>query len=162
MIYTELTRKAMKIAFEAHKNQTDKSGIPYIYHPIHLAEQMTDEKTACVALLHDVAEDTDITFEELTSFKGIGTVKAIQIMCIGELSKRIACTKAIHKLRLMTHDKSVPYMDYVKEIKKNPIAAKVKLADLKHNSDLTRLNEIDEKAKARAKKYTDAIELLST
>lgn len=68
----------------------------------------------------------------------------------------------IEALRLMTHDKSVPYMDYVKEIKKNPIAAKVKLADLKHNSDLTRLNEIDEKAKARAKKYTDAIELLST
>ena len=142
MIYTELTRKAMKIAFEAHKNQTDKSGIPYIYHPIHLAEQMTDEKTACVALLHDVAEDTDITFEELTS-EGFPD-------------------DIIEALRLMTHDKSVPYTDYVKEIKKNPIAAKVKLADLKHNSDLTRLNEIDEKANSRAKKYTDAIELLST
>ena len=65
MIYTKLTKKAMKIAFEAHKNQTDKNGMPYIYHPIHLAEQMSDEATVCVALLHDVVEDTDTTFEDL-------------------------------------------------------------------------------------------------
>ena len=65
MIYTEMTKKAMMIAFQAHKNQTDKSGMPYIYHPIHLAEQMIDEESTCVALLHDVVEDTDWTFEEL-------------------------------------------------------------------------------------------------
>ena len=66
MIYTPLTKKAMRIAFEAHKDQFDKSGIPYIYHPIHLAEQMNDEVTTCVALLHDVVEDTDYTLEDLT------------------------------------------------------------------------------------------------
>lgn len=141
MLYTELTKKAMKISFEAHKNQVDKNGIPYIYHPIHLAEQMEDENTICVALLHDVVEDTDITFEELQK---IGFNDDI-----------------IVALKLMTHDERVPYMDYIREIRNNPIAAKVKLADLKHNSDLTRLDVIDEKAKQRVEKYRKAIELLT-
>ena len=131
----------MKIAFEAHKNQTDKNGIPYIYHPIHLAEQMADEKTICVALLHDVVEDTDITFEQLVR-EGFPD-------------------DIIEALKLLTHDDSIQYMDYVKEIKSNPIAAAVKLADLKHNSDLTRLDVIDEKAINRAEKYKKAIRLLS-
>ena len=141
MLYTKLTKKAMKIAFEAHKNQTDKNGIPYIYHPIHLAEQMADEKTICVALLHDVVEDTDITFEQLVR-EGFPD-------------------DIIEALKLLTHDDSIQYMDYVKEIKSNPIAAAVKLADLKHNSDLTRLDIIDEKAINRAEKYKKAIRLLS-
>lgn len=141
MLYTKLTKKAMKIAFEAHKNQTDKNGIPYIYHPIHLAEQMADEKTICVALLHDVVEDTDITFEQLVR-EGFPD-------------------DIIEALKLLTHDDSIQYVDYVKEIKSNPIAAAVKLADLKHNSDLTRLDVIDEKAINRAEKYKKAIRLLS-
>lgn len=53
MIYTKLTKLAMKVAFEAHKEQVDKSELPYIYHPIHLAVQMDDEYSICVALLHD-------------------------------------------------------------------------------------------------------------
>ena len=140
MLYTPLTKKAMKIAFEAHKNQTDKNGIPYIYHPIHLAEQMDSENTICVALLHDVVEDTSITFEDLQveGFSG-GIIDA---------------------LKLLTHDDAVPYMEYVKEIRKNPIATKVKLADLRHNSDLTRLDEVNEKALKRVEKYKDAIKIL--
>lgn len=141
MIYTELTKKAMKISFEAHKNQVDKNGMPYIYHPVHLAEQMNDENTICVALLHDVVEDTDITFEDL--------------------SKEGFPDEIIAALKLMTHDKSVPYMDYVKQIATNPIASAVKLADLRHNSDLTRLDVVDEKALARAEKYKQAIALLT-
>ncbi len=140
MVYTTLTKKAMKISFKAHKNQTDKNGMPYIFHPIHLAEQMTDEKTICVALLHDVVEDTDITFEELEN-EGFSE-------------------DIIDALKLMTHDDSVPYMDYVKEIKTNRIATTVKIADLKHNSDLTRLDIVDEKAIKRVEKYKKAIELL--
>jgi len=65
MIYTHLTCEAMKIAYEAHHGQTDKAGIPYIFHPIHVAEQMTDENTTVVALLHDVIEDTDLTLDRL-------------------------------------------------------------------------------------------------
>ena len=65
MIYTELTKKAMKISFNAHKNQVDKTGVPNVYHPMHLAEKMKEEYSCCVALLHDVVEDTDMTFEDL-------------------------------------------------------------------------------------------------
>ena len=66
MIYTALTKKAMKVAYEAHHGQTDRSGTPYIFHPFHVAEQMDDELSVCTALLHDVVEDTEITFEDLT------------------------------------------------------------------------------------------------
>ena len=65
MIYTEMTRKAMKLAYDAHQGQTDKSGVPYIFHPIHLAEQMQEEDTAVCALLHDVVEDTPYTLADL-------------------------------------------------------------------------------------------------
>ena len=139
MIYTPLTKKAMKIAFWAHKDQTDKSGMPYIYHPVHLAEQMTDEATTCVALLHDVVEDTQVTFEDLEA----GFTPEI-----------------IDALRLLTHDDAVPYMEYVAAIKNNPIAKAVKLADLAHNSDLTRLDVVDEKALKRVEKYKQAMDLL--
>lgn len=141
MIYTELTKKAMKIAYEAHLGQTDKSGIPYIYHPIHLAEQMTDEATVCVALLHDTIEDTDVTFDDLTAAGFPDNV--------------------IAALKLLTHDDDVPYMDYVKNIRSDPVAKAVKLADLAHNSDVTRLDHIDEKAIARVEKYKAAIALLT-
>lgn len=136
MIYTKSTRKAMLIAFNAHYGQYDKSGVPYIYHPIHLAEQMETEPECIVALLHDVVEDTDITFEELEK----------------EFS-----TEVIEALKLLTHDKSVPYMDYVKNLKSNPISRKVKLADLRHNSDKTRLDEITEKDRKRNEKYARAM-----
>ena len=65
MIYTEMTKKALKLCFEAHKEQIDKSGMPYVFHPFHLAEQMQDEETTIVALLHDVIEDTDYTLDDL-------------------------------------------------------------------------------------------------
>lgn len=140
MIYTENTKRAMKLCFEAHKEQVDKSGMPYVFHPFHLAEQMHDEKTTIVALLHDVIEDTDYTFEDL----------------------RVAGfdNEIIEALKLMTHDDSVPYMEYVTAIKSNPIASAVKLADLEHNSDLSRLDVIDEKALKRKEKYATAIALL--
>ena len=140
MIYTKLTKLAMQISFDAHKEQKDKSGLPYVFHPFHLAEQMTDEITTCVALLHDVVEDTDMTFEKLSEL-GFST-------------------EIIYALKLLTHDDSVPYMDYVKEIAKNPVAKAVKLADLAHNSDLTRFDIVDEKTLKRAEKYKKAMELL--
>lgn len=140
MIYTANTRKAMIIAYTAHHGQVDKSGIPYIYHPIHLAEQMDTEEECIVALLHDVAEDTEITLEEL--------------------SKEFSAT-VIEALKLLTHDKSVEYMDYVRKLKNNPIARKVKLADLRHNSDITRMENPSERALKRREKYLMAIQILS-
>lgn len=140
MIYTQNTRNAMLIAFNAHHWQYDKSGVPYIYHPIHLAEQMETESECIVGLLHDVVEDTDITFEEL---------------------EKQFSAEVIEALKLLTHDKSVPYMDYIKKIKPNPIARKVKLADLRHNSDSTRLEKMTAKDRKRNEKYAEAIEFLS-
>ncbi len=140
MIYTDNTKKALKLCFEAHKNQLDKSGMPYVFHPFHLAEQMTDEATTITALLHDVVEDTDITFDDLEKL-GFGD-------------------EIIEALRLLTHNDATPYMDYIVRIKSNPIAKSVKLADLKHNSDLSRLDTIDEYALVRNEKYKQAIKLL--
>ena len=140
MIYTHKTKKAMRLCFQAHKNQLDKSGIPYVFHPIHLAEQMQDEETTLVALLHDVVEDSDYSLEDLRA------------MGFGET--------VLEAIALMTHDEKVPYMDYVAKIKPNPIARAVKIADLKHNSDLSRLDAVDDKAMARVEKYARALRLL--
>lgn len=117
MIYTTLTNKAMKIAYNAHHGQTDKSGLPYIFHPYHLAEQMTDETSTCVALLHDVVEDTPLSLDDLAQ----------------EFPPAV-----IDALRLLTHTPDVDYFDYVRAICQNPVARQVKLADLAHNSDETR------------------------
>ena len=119
MIYTELTRKAARIAAAAHAGQEDKSGWPYILHPVHLAEQMTTEDTCVVALLHDVVEDTEVTMEDL---------------------EKEGFTEAqLEAVRLMTHDEDVPYLDYVRALAKNPIARAVKCADLHHNLDMHRM-----------------------
>lgn len=140
MIYTQLTKQALKLCFEAHKNQVDKTGIPYIFHPFHLAEQMKDEYTTVIALLHDVVEDTDYTFNDL---ENMGYPKEI-----------------IDALKLLTHEDNISYMDYVSKIKDNPYAKVVKLADLRHNSDITRLDVIDEKTIKRNEKYKKAIMML--
>ena len=140
MIYTPKTKLAMKVCFEAHKEQTDKSGTPYVFHPFHLAEQMQTEETTVVALLHDVVEDAEYALDDLVQ------------MGFGE--------PIIAALALLTHDDSVDYMDYVRAIKENPIAKAVKLADLEHNSDISRLDVVDEKALRRREKYRKAIALL--
>lgn len=143
MIYTELTKKAMITAYDAHAGQKDKSGTPYIFHPIHLAEQMSDEATTCVALLHDVVEDTPVTLEDLQ--------KDFPQLVIAAVA-------------LMTRDKNTDYFDYVRKIKTNPIAREVKLADLAHNSDQSRLVGCEgvsaEQRKRLREKYEKAVEIL--
>jgi (p)ppGpp synthase/HD superfamily hydrolase len=140
MIYTDMTKKALKLCFDVHKEQVDKSGLPYVFHPFHLAEQMETEDTTIVALLHDVVEDSDLTLDDLRQM-GFGDT-------------------VIAALALLTHDPAVEYMDYVRAVKDNPIARAVKLADLRHNSDLTRLDTVDEKTLARREKYLQAMTLL--
>lgn len=140
MIYTPLTKKALRLCFDAHREQVDKTGLPYVFHPFHLAEQMKDEATTVCALLHDVVEDTDYTLEDLRAMGFPADV--------------------VDALALLTHDPAIPYMDYVKEIAKNPIARKVKMADLRHNSDLSRMDEVDEWAVKRTEKYKKALAYL--
>lgn len=140
MIYTPLTKKALKLCFEAHKNQVDKTGLPYVFHPFHLAEQMDNEIATVCALLHDIVEDTEYTFEDL---KNMGFPNEV-----------------IEVLKLLTHEENVPYMDYVKALSINPIAKAVKIADLMHNSDTSRLDVVDEWALKREEKYKKALEFL--
>lgn len=141
MIYTDATKMAMKLCFAAHKDQTDKSGIPYVFHPFHLAEQMSREDTTVAALLHDVMEDADYTPEDL--------------LRMGFSSE------VVEALKLLTHKPEVSYLDYVRRIRSNPIAAAVKIADLKHNCDTTRLDTVTEKDLARVEKYRKALALLT-
>ena len=142
MIYTEMTKKAALMAFKAHEGVYDKSGFPYVMHPLHVAESMTSEDACVVALLHDVVEDTDISFDDL---------------------EREGFTKTqLDAIKLLTHDENVPYLDYVKKIKENPIAREVKISDITHNSDNTRLKDITEKDIKRNEKYAKALEILLT
>lgn len=141
MIYTENTKKAMKLAYEKHSGQLDRSGLPYIFHPFHLAEQMDDEDSVVVALLHDVVEDTDTTFDDLESMG---------------FSDRV-----IAAIKLLTRQDTTDYFEYVKKISTDPIATKVKIADLNHNSDLSRLNKVSEKDIARVEKYKKCLNFLT-
>lgn len=140
MIYTEFTKMAMRICYEAHKDQFDKNDVPYVFHPFHIAEQMKDEDTTIVALLHDVVEDTEYTLDDLKDF--------------GFSQEIISAVAAI------THDPEVSYMEYIEQVKRNPIAAAVKIEDLKHNSDLTRLDEVTAKDVQRNEEYKKALAYL--
>ena len=142
MIYTPLTNAAMRIAYNAHHGQLDYNGIPYIFHPIHLAESMDDEISCCVALLHDTVEDTAVTMEDL---------------------KAIFPTEVTDAVALLTHNDDTDYFEYVRTIKDNPIARKVKLADLAHNSDQSRCvgSDLSEERKLKWKeKYEKATKIL--
>ena len=136
MYYSDLVKKACVIMYDAHKDDVDKGGYPYVFHSFYLATQMDDEESTCTALLHDVIEDHGdrYSFEDLAQ---AGFPESV-----------------IHALRLLTHDDNVPYMDYVRRLAKDPIARKVKIADLKHNTDTRRLNG------ARTKKYDQYIQAI--
>ena len=139
MYYSEMVKKAVNIMFEAHKEDFDKGGYPYVFHPFYLATKLDEENETCVALLHDVIEDhgDKYSFEYL---ENEGFNKEI-----------------IEALRLLTHKKDVSYMDYIVEISKNNIAKKVKIEDLKHNMDSRRTS--GEKAK-KYDIYVKALEFL--
>lgn len=143
MIYTELTRKAMCLAYAAHHGQRDRSGMPYILHPVHLAEQMEDELSTCAALLHDTLEDTWVTPEEL---------------------RREFPSEVTAAVELLTRKEDEDYFEYVRRIRKNPIARAVKLADLRHNMDKSRLADPTPKMvewmERHCRKYRRAEEIL--
>ena len=142
MIYTEMTIKAMKIAYDAHLGQLDYNGVPYIFHPYHLAEQMDDEISCTVALLHDVVEDTSITLDDL---------------------EQMFPKQVVEIVMLLTHDEKVDYFESIRKIKTNAIATKVKLADIKHNSNEARSlgsNLTKEQLLYWKEKYAKAKEIL--
>ena len=147
MVYTPLTNKALVFAYNAHHGQLDYNGIPFIFHPLHLAEQMDDEISCCAAILHDVVEDTDCTLEDLRK----------------EFPEEV-----VEVVALLTHEDSAEYCntdywDYIRRIKVHPIAKKVKLADIAHNSDQSRCTGAglpEEKLLFWQQKYQKALAIL--
>lgn len=140
MTGTEMVAAAKLIAKLAHKGQKDKAGMDYFTHPEAVAAMLETPEEKIVGYLHDTVEDTDVTVEDIRSVFG------------NEIADAVA---------LMTHADGVPYMNYVKEIGKNPLARKVKLADLTHNMDISRIPNPAQKDYDRIEnKYKPAYEYL--
>lgn len=131
---------AYEIAQKAHDGQVDKAGMDYIKHPEVVASFVNTNEEKATAYLHDVLEDTEITANDLLN-AGIphNVVKAVQVL---------------------TKEKYTPYFEYLSKVKENSLARTVKLADLKHNSDLSRLARITDKDLKRLEKYRKAIKFL--
>ena len=124
-------RYAYLLAEEAHKGQKDKAGKDYIFHPMRVASIVKDEESHIItALLHDVVEDTDITIDDLRD----------------KFSNEI-----IESLKLLTHDKSVDYREYVIGLRNNDIARDVKMSDLIDNMNLDRFDIVTDKDRDRVK-----------
>jgi (p)ppGpp synthase/HD superfamily hydrolase len=134
--------RALQIAVKAHAGQKDKSGEAYIFHPIRVMMRCRTPQAKIAGLLHDVVEDTSVTFAELEA-EGFSSA-------------------VLDALRLLTHDKTVLYEAYIEQVKINPIATEVKLADLEDNMDIRRLQVVDEKATTRFKRYLAAYRELSS
>ena len=138
-------RHAYRIAQEAHKHQRDKAGADYISHPMTVASNVGDDVSAIIiALLHDVIEDHPDKYN-------LNILKHEVHLSVCE----------VEALRLLTHDKRVTYFDYIAKIKPNELAKTVKLADLAHNSDRSRLEDTTPKDEKRLKKYEEAIAILN-
>ncbi|MFA6860066.1 MAG: HD domain-containing protein [Clostridia bacterium] len=138
----ELLQLALKIAIKAHANQFDKIGNPYIKHPVAVCNMLTDLKDKQVALLHDVCEDSSITLDDLKaygfSFEVVSAVEAI------------------------TKRKDEPYEEYIARVKKNKIATRVKICDIKHNQDPSRICLATEADRQRQEKYKRALIVLQS
>lgn len=130
-----MLHEMLKLVVNAHHGQFDKGGVPYAFHCLavmKLLPESADEEQKCMALGHDLFEDTDVTYEEV--FAAFGTRVAQGILA-------------------MTKQKGVAYEDYITVLMKNKDAVMVKMADLRHNSDITRLKGVTEKDIKRMEKY---------
>ena len=136
----EIITRAYKFAKEAHKGVRRQSGEPYILHPIEVALSLYKESDKIVALLHDVLEDTDATVEDL--------------IAIGLYDCEIDAVK------LLTKPHKEDYIHYVRRIAESPIARRVKMADLRHNMDISRLDVVTERDLARVEQYKKAYQIL--
>ena len=140
--YNQLLDLAVKVATKAHKGQVDKGGNPYIHHPEAVAESLTSTESKIVAYLHDVCEDTSITLDDL--------------MNMG-FTYRI-----VNSVRLLTKTDKLTYEQYLNRLRYDYAAREVKIADLKHNMDLSRIPEPTEKDYARIEKYKKAVSFLES
>jgi (p)ppGpp synthase/HD superfamily hydrolase len=137
-----LLERAITIALDAHRGQFDRNGRPYILHPLHVMMQMDTVPEKIAAVLHDVIEDSEMTLDDLRN-EGFSE-------------------EVLSAVDLMTHDKDqTPYDDYVRRLKPNAMARKIKLADLQHNMDMRRMDKLGEADFVRFQKYLRAWHILT-
>ena len=137
-----LYEKALMIAQEAHRGQMDKGGNPYIEHPLHVASQVETLELKMIAVLHDTLEDSSLTAEDL---KEAGLPEAV-----------------VEAIAVLTHidGNEEAYLNYIRRVAGNQLAARVKKEDLKHNMDMSRIKNPTEKDRKRCAKYKKALLLL--
>ena len=131
----ELLGKVLVLATNAHAGQFDRGGNPYILHPLKVMHYLktTDEELQCMALLHDVVEDTKTSWKDL---------------------EEIGCTeRVINGVKALTKQPGQTYDEYKETVFANEDAMRVKLCDLRHNSDIRRLKGVTQKDIERMAKY---------
>jgi (p)ppGpp synthase/HD superfamily hydrolase len=133
---------AIKIAVDAHTGQLDKSGQPYVLHPLKVMCALSNEKDRIVGVLHDVIEDTNITYDYLISNGFAGE------------------TEILDAIESVTKKEDETYDEFIDRAALNPIGRRVKLADLQDNMDLSRISNPTEKDYARIRRYERAKEIL--
>ena len=133
--------RAIELAKQHHEGQTDKAGKPYIEHPLRVMNQVESEEEKIVAVLHDIVEDTDISLDDLRN-EGFSEEVVSAVECL-------------------TKQDGENYDSYIERISFNPLAVKIKLADLEDNRDLTRLPQVTDKDLERLEKYDKALEKLT-
>jgi (p)ppGpp synthase/HD superfamily hydrolase len=138
--YESLLQTAIAIAAKAHEGQIDKAGKPYLAHPLFVMENVNSIEEKIVAVLHDAVEDSELTLEQLTS-EGFPEV----------IVKAIA---AITKIE------GEAYAAYLERVIANPIALRVKIADVTHNLDLRRIANPTEADFQRIAKYKKVLSQL--
>jgi (p)ppGpp synthase/HD superfamily hydrolase len=132
--------KAIDLAYRMHKNQKDRYGKPYIFHPLRVMNKMSTDKEKIVAVLHDVIEDTGLTYKDL---------------CDAGFSEEI-----IDAIASISKQDDEEYFDYINRVMQNKLACKVKLADLEDNMDIRRIEIITEKDTERFNKYSKAYRMI--
>lgn len=131
--------KALEMARKAHMNQVDKAGLDYINHPIYVSSHCATEDEKIVGLLHDTVEDTDLTIDEIKEEFGDVIAEAVDAI---------------------THRKGEGYKEYLTRLKQNSIARNVKLQDILHNADISRIANPTESDLQRQEKYKFALDFL--
>ncbi|WP_286906247.1 GTP pyrophosphokinase [Clostridium sp. UBA1652] len=138
-----LLEKSIIIATRAHSGQFDKGGNPYILHPLRVMLSLDNNEDRIVGILHDVLEDTSITLRHLEDNGFHGEIEILDALVS------------------ITRKSNESYKDFILRVKLNPIALRVKLADLRDNMDISRINNPTEKDFARIEKYKKAYKLLT-
>ena len=136
-----MIEKAIKIAIKAHEGQKDKSGKAYILHPLRIMSSFKNENEQIIAILHDVIEDSDYTYDDL---RNNGFSEDI-INAIDSVTKR----------------ENENYFDFINRSKKNNLGRKIKIADINDNLDLSRLDNPQKEDYERIEKYKRALDILN-